>query len=78
MRRFGARKVHPFERDFLANLLHWIAENYRAQKADTKLLNDYRAAIIEGQEKIPGGVDSESFTWLQRLLNQEDLQARLA
>lgn len=78
MRRFGARKVHPFERDFLANLLHWIAENYRGQRADAKLLNDYRMALVDGQEKIPGGVDSESFTWLQRLLNQEDLQARLA
>ncbi|MBZ5494581.1 MAG: hypothetical protein LAO76_26955 [Acidobacteriia bacterium] len=78
MRRFGARKAHPFERDFLANLLHWIAENYRMQRADAKLLNDYRAALVEGQEKIPNGVDSESFTWLQRLLDQEDLQARLA
>lgn len=78
MRRFGMRKAHPFERDFMANLLHWVAENYRAQKADAELLNDYRAALIEGQEKIPGGIDSESFTWLQRLLDQEDLQARLA
>lgn len=78
VRRFGARKTHPFERDFLANLLHWIAENYRLQKADTKLLNDYHAALVEGPEKIPGGVDNESFLWLQSLLDQEDLQARLA
>ncbi|HEY6249196.1 MAG TPA: hypothetical protein VI685_04505 [Candidatus Angelobacter sp.] len=78
LRRFGLRKEHPADRQLLSGVLHWVAENYRGKEADDKLLNDYRNVIQDTMNKVPGGVDSESYTWLQRLLDHDDLQHRVA
>ncbi|HEY6252457.1 MAG TPA: CHAT domain-containing protein [Candidatus Angelobacter sp.] len=78
LRLFDLQKEHPVNRQILSGVLHWVAENYRGTEADEKRLNEYRSLIQHAVGEVPGGVDSELYAWLQRLLNQDDLQNRVA
>jgi len=63
------------KRQFLATVLHWVAELSLPDQANAGRLDEYRAAL---EEHRPHDLDGRRFSLLQELLEEQEIRARLA